>query len=241
MRTELAAMLGVSITSLERLGVGAGQDSTGSFSSWPERNAAGNTIGIIRRYANGSKKHMRGGKAGLYLATGKPLADVDQTLFLPEGGSDVAALLTVGLSAVGRPSNVGGFEMLATLLSGYRGAIVVLGENDRKPSRVGTMPQCPSNCAGCAWCWPGKFGAYVTAAKLTEALNRRVHWRLIDGAKDVRAWVNTNYSATSSDFIFSLRLGTSRGEACGFPRPARPPKTESVQKQRTNRRPVNES
>ena len=70
-RATLADSLGVSVDALVRLGVGVGHDDSGKqFSSWPERGAEGHTIGIVRRYEDGTKKHMAGGRAGLYLPRG---------------------------------------------------------------------------------------------------------------------------------------------------------------------------
>ena len=96
-------------------------------------------------------------------------------MFLVEGGSDVAACLTVGLCVVGRPSNLGGLAYLAPLLRplGDR-RIVVIGERDRKADGR----------------HPGKEGAQSTWAKLRQRLGRRVEWRMPPGkGKDMREWV----------------------------------------------------
>src|SRR5690606_6224803 len=134
-----------------RLGVGLGRDSLGQYSSWPERDARHGTVGIVRRFADATKRHISGGARGLYVPLGWSRAK--GPIFLPEGGSDTAAIIGIGLCAIGRPSNTGGVQRLVALLQNHRNRqIIVLGENDRKPSRVGTTPQCPINCAGCAWC-----------------------------------------------------------------------------------------
>ena len=126
-------------------------------------------------------------KHGLYYAD--DWAEHGGPVLLPEGGSDTAALITMGLSAIGRPSNMGGLHHLALMLRGVRRVVIVLGERDQKASRRGTVKQCPKNCPGCPWCWPGGYGAADTATKLSKSLNRRVTWRLPpDDAKDVREW-----------------------------------------------------
>lgn len=59
--------------------------------------------------------------------------DFDQRtdpVFVVEGASDVAACVTLGLTAVGRPSNRSGVDQLTELLCGRE--IIVVGENDRK-------------------------------------------------------------------------------------------------------------
>jgi len=190
-RHELAERLGVHTYALERLHVGVGHDQRGEFSSWPERDAKGVVVGIVRRYSDGGKLHMAGGTHGLYVPDG--WRSTSGPLLLPEGGSDAAALTTMGLAAIGRPSCLGGVEVLAELLRAQNvlscRAAVVLGENDQKPERVGTVATCPADCDGCSWCWPGRYGAKVTATKLTAALGRRVHWRMVPDAKDAREWL----------------------------------------------------
>jgi len=47
-RARLAAQLRVSVDSLVRLKVGHGQDAGGVFTSWPERDASGVVVGIVR-------------------------------------------------------------------------------------------------------------------------------------------------------------------------------------------------
>jgi len=217
-REELSASLGVSVPSLEALGVGVGYDHTGEmFFSFPERDERWQVTGIKRRYANGSQKHMVGAKPGLSMAREWMLAP--GPVFLPEGGSDVAALLTLGLCAVGRPSNTGGVEVLIRLLRDLRHKpIVVLGENDRKPDRIGKelvetkdidgLRLCPRNCEGCQWCWPGRYGAQVTAQRLTNAFGRRVYYRMIAEAKDAREWLQ-KYGAGGYQFVRSLKVPES--------------------------------
>lgn len=190
-RETLAGQLGVSAQSLERLGVGRGEQRGRWFWSFPERDIRGNVVGIVRRYDDGKKLSMKGGHSGLYFALDW-WRDAGP-LFLPEGGSDTAALLTMGLCAIGRPSNLGGTEKLIGILRhvGNR-PVIVLGENDLKPERVGTVKQCPKDCRGCSWCWPGYYGARTTAERVGNGLGKTVHCRVVRGAKDVREWLSQN-------------------------------------------------
>lgn len=194
-RNELARILGVSIQSLERLEIGY----SGRVLGWtvPERNATGRVIGINRRRSNGDKRRDKGGQAGL---TFDPLnwmdSDTDPDVFLVEGCSDTAAMLSIGLNAIGRPSNLGGVELLGELLKVVPAdrRIAVIGENDRKQHSelpVARRERHKPDCQGCSACWPGWFGATKTAERLAEILDREVHWTLSpDGFKDVREWVN---------------------------------------------------
>jgi hypothetical protein len=171
---ELAHALGVTADSLTALQVGwhPGQ----RFWSFPERDGNGRVIGINARYGDGSKKRLSGSKAGL------TYADHWDTgvgpILLVEGASDTAALLTIGLSAVGRPSNRGGVDHLVDMLSDFplEREIVVFGERDQKEDGK----------------WPGMEGAVSTATKLAETLERPIHWALPpDNAKDSRAWLQS--------------------------------------------------
>lgn len=196
-RHTLATRLGVSVESLCRLGVGW----IPSQQCWtiPERDAAGNVIGINRRFDDGSKRRCAGSQAGL---TFDPIGwlqsdNESRSVLLVEGGSDTAALLSHGVSAVGRPSNTGGVELLTELLRDVPPdrAIVVMAEHDRKSSdslSAKVQEWHKPDCDGCSACWPGKFGAVTTAKKLAERLGRSIAWAFPpENAKDVRAWLNS--------------------------------------------------
>lgn len=187
-RQKLSIQLGVSLMSLQLLGVGVGYDYDGTeFMSFPSRGSNGKIVGITRRYWDGSKKTMARTSNGIFLIpfwwkrTG--------AICIVEGASDVAALWTHGFCCLGRPSNIGGAEILAKFLArrGKGRQVVVVGENDRKPDRVGKIEGCKQDCPGCAWCWPGRYGA-MTVAKFLGA-----DWRMLPGVyKDAREWSAVN-------------------------------------------------
>lgn len=128
-----------------------------------------------------NKKVMHGGRRGLYQSRG--WRDGPGPLLLPEGASDVLALVAVGLKAVGRPSNTGGVELLVELLADEKRELIVLGENDRKDDGK----------------WPGREGAEATAQKLADALGREIHWALPwEGSKDSREWVKNLAAETGT-------------------------------------------
>lgn len=194
-RIELAELLGVSADALRRLRVGwLAWERAWTF---PERDAIGRVIGISRRFRDSSKRRMSGSACGL---TYDPESWLDSAiapyhLFLVEGGSDTAALMTLGLSVVGRPSNLGGIDFLVERLKDvpHDRVLVVLGELDCKAhnslsehQQRGHRP----NCEGCSKCWPGLFGAQRTAEQISARLGRRIAWSLPpDGAKDAREWL----------------------------------------------------
>ncbi len=191
---ELADLLGVSEASLRTLGVGYGDVGGRTCWTFPEKNAKGQVVGINRRLLGGSKRSARGGRRGLTYAVGWPTAV--GPVYLVEGGSDVAAGLTLGLCVVGRPSNIGGVRDLVPLLGPLKHRrIVVLGERDRKlhatqPVYWGSRHD--PKCRCCLVCYPGRAGAMRVAATLRKRLNRKVEWRMPpDRAKDLRAWLNS--------------------------------------------------
>ena len=188
MRITMAEQLNVSEASLDALEVGWGCDYE-PFATFPMRNPRGDVTGITRRYASGAKKTMKWSRGALFYslnwfeATAGPV-------FLPEGASDVAALMTMGLCAIGRFSNLAGAGMLEPLLMTVKRPIVVLCERDEKPDRRGQHDACPANCVGCNHCFPGKYGGLRTAEVLAKRLRGRVHVRFCpDGQKDVRTWL----------------------------------------------------
>lgn len=178
---RLAESLGVDVASLQALSTG--WDSKYRAWTMPQRDAAGKIVGVALRYSQPeivdgkpkTKGSIRGGKHGLFFdpagwSVGRG------PVFLVEGGSDVAALTTMGLAVVGRPSNVGGVVELRHLLSDLEldRPVVVVAERDHKPDGA----------------FPGRDGAIQTARRLSEALGRRVGWGFPpDDAKDSRGWL----------------------------------------------------
>lgn len=198
-REWLSEKLTLRIDALEEMLIGWGWDEYRNrpFSAWPERDAEGKVVGIVRRYRDGAKKTMEHSHHGLYY--GRTPTVMPGPIFLPEGGSDTAALIGVGVNVIGRPSNTGGVDDLAAMLAKATKVIVVLGERDEKLDRKGT--NCPADCAGCMWCFPGLAGAKQTVKRLAEKLNRAVALRMFPGAKDAREWLKQNPGATAPDIL----------------------------------------
>jgi len=210
-RAEEAERLGLSPGILDRLYVGAGVDAKhGVYSTWPQRDGKARFVGYCRRFSDGTKMSEKGGKQGLfyllhwYLSAGP--------LFVVEGGSDVAALAGIGAVTIGRFSNVGGADMIATAWNGLtkKPQIVVVGEMDEKPHKRGTLKSCKLDCPGCSNCWPGKYGAIHTAVQLSSALGVDVRWAMCpDGCKDAREWASKNRGASVIDWIEDMKGGVN--------------------------------
>src|SRR5262245_7265742 len=98
------------------------------------------------------------------------------TVLALEGPSDVAAALTMGIPAVGRPSNRAGAEIIAKVLASRE--TLVVGENDQRI----TMEKIE---------WPGRDGAEHVSRQLANTWQKLVSAALPPkGSKDVRAWLN---------------------------------------------------
>ena len=128
------------------------------YHAWtiPERRADGNIVGVQLRSHRGEKWMIPGSHRGLILPAN--WWQSVQRLYLPEGPSDVAAFLSAGLSAIGRPSarNVAGIVEALTNIPQVE--VIVVGENDQKPDGS----------------WPGRSGAERCANLLQAALGRPV-------------------------------------------------------------------
>ena len=169
---RLAGILGVAEWSLNELKVGW----DGKAWTFPERNADGLIIGVNRRFEDGHKRCATGSRRGLTFSD--TWSEGEGPVLIVEGGSDVAAGLTMGMAAIGRPNNTGGVAMLQKLLAGCDRHIIVIGERDRKPDKIhpDTMR------------WPGMDGVKRVASQLSKK-GMRVGGRLLPGtAKDLRAW-----------------------------------------------------
>ena len=167
---ELAEALGVSARVLEELSVGW----DGKAWVFPERDGDGTVIGVNRRFVDGSKRCVTGSRRGLTYSLDWATRRKGPILVV-EGGSDVAAGLSMDLCTIGRPSNTGGVKHLERLLRDTKRTVLVVGERDRKPDGR----------------WPGMDGCRVVSAALGKALGCKVTGSLLpDGAKDLRGWVN---------------------------------------------------
>lgn len=188
---ELAENLGVLPSALEAIGIGwasvddlrrlkAGgdgwdRDYPGGAYSFPERDGSGRTIGVSFRATDGRKGSAAaavGSHRGLTVPAGLHKTPKGSPILIVEGQSDCAALLTLGLAAVGRPSNSGGAELLAKLLEGR--SVFIVGENDAKDGGA----------------WPGRDGAKSVAVRIAGRWGKPVKWTLPpEDTKDVRSWL----------------------------------------------------
>ncbi len=195
-REAVSERLELSEGTLEAMLVGWSADRRGEFTTWPEWKLYKGQMTITsidRRYADGTKKCMKGGKRGMYVIEHWWVAA--GPVLMPEGGSDAAALIDIGCCVVGRFACRGGVRDMTTLLRRFIGSerrIVVIGDNDDDPTRRGKIDACSLMCAGCGHCCPGRTGAVSVAEELASRLGRPVdaryiHWPSFMGVRPVDA------------------------------------------------------
>lgn len=167
---SLADNLGVHVSMLTEFRLGWSCDSNGEFWAIPETNLDGQTIGIMRRYYDGTKLAYHGSSRGLIVP---PYWNHREgPVFIVEGFSDAVVLNACGVSTIGRPSASGGSPLLALFIDGLQRQAIVVGENDQKQDGS----------------WPGWNGAVTVSQKLTDYINRSVPVLLPpSGFKDVRS------------------------------------------------------
>lgn len=125
MITEFGHSLGVFSDSMIQLMVGYSiYDHAWAF---PMRDDQNKIIGIRLRNDKGEKWAVTGSRQGLFIPQIKP----QKVVYLSEGPTSTAALLTMGLYAIGRPSCNSGGELVRDTLKrlGIRRAVVV-ADND---------------------------------------------------------------------------------------------------------------
>lgn len=113
---------------LQRLQVGWLPDSR--TVSWPMVDANGRVVGIrLRCIDSGRKWSEAGGREGLFAANDLP--QEPPQLFISEGPTDTAALLSLGLPAIGRPSALGAVDLTGQIVCRIKPTeCVVVADND---------------------------------------------------------------------------------------------------------------
>jgi hypothetical protein len=128
--TDFSAKLGVTYDSL--IGLDASWAPEHDAWAFPMRNGNGDTVGIRLRNEQGEKWAVRGSRAGIF--SPNTAVPIQRVVYLPEGPTDTAALLSLGLYAIGRPScNTGGEQLkewLGTL--GIHRAVIVADNDEMK-------------------------------------------------------------------------------------------------------------
>ena len=153
--------LGIPLIFLEMFGLGWSEGHK-SF-TFPMYDHERNITGVRLRHVDGSKKSIRGSKEGVFL----PPFDFEDPILVTEGPTDAAALTYAGFATLGRPSCMGGVEIVAKMA--HRRDIVVVSDKDS----------------------PGRRGADALARRLIVAGAKTIKVIEPTGlATDARDWVN---------------------------------------------------
>jgi hypothetical protein len=204
MLVELSDGIGVPPAALRRLCTGIDlecwPESGRSAVVWqfPERDGGplDLIVGHSLRLKNAKKLSRAGQSRGLIYDPNDFRGDKGPVrVFAPEGPTDTASFVAMGLTAAGRSNNSGGSEELARL-SGRQnlaGAdLIIVGENDGRWAMDKRTDEA-------VWRQPGLEGR-KPAQQVANALGRATYFALPpQGFKDTRAWMNHQVQARGLD------------------------------------------
>lgn len=134
--------LGLATGSLARLG--AAWAASLAAIACPMHDAGGRMIGVRLRADDGAKWAMTGSHNGLFgvsatfgVADATPGVADDGPLYCPEGMTDTAALVGLGLDAIGRPSCTGGRDLIRAVAASMPARTIVVVADADEPGRKG--------------------------------------------------------------------------------------------------------
>lgn len=176
--------LGVAADALGRLRYGWSAEH-GAY-TFPMRADDGSIIGIRTRYRNGAKRSVTGSRNGLFYADSR----WNGGAWICEGPTDCAALMTLGLAAIGRPSNTGGMDILLSMLRRLRiHRLVIIANRDPDGTTAATLT---------------KHGADSLADAASDAGMKAKIVRP-PNHKDVRDWLRNGATAAAVQYVADAR------------------------------------
>lgn len=184
---ELATQLGVDEVALRRLdAVWAADRNAWAFPMHDDRRTV---VGIRLRGDDGRKFSLSGSHSGIFIPRG---LESRPQLLIVEGPTDVAAALTLGFDAAGRPSCSGGAAHLANMLQvGRRRDVVIIADSD--PPSVATANQfnvlrLSGQLAASQLEGPGRAGAKALAQRIVGVC-RSLRIIDVEPQRDLRGWL----------------------------------------------------
>ncbi len=131
---NVARSLGLPMDVLRRLRVGWLEQDRAT--TWPMVDSAGDVVGVRLRSSSGERKWaVKGGKAGMFVPSGMSVKPT--RLFIAEGPTDTAAILSLGLDAIGRSSATGPVEIEREVIRGLMPAECIIVADNDKPGMQG--------------------------------------------------------------------------------------------------------
>lgn len=183
----LAASLCVDPKSL--IDLGAGWSPAHGAWAFPMFDGQSRVIGIRLRWMNGEKKAVTGSHQGIFFPT---YFDCNSDIaYLPEGPTDTAALLSLGLFAIGRPTCSGGNDYILEVLTRLQiHKAVIVADNDEIKNT-------------------GKRPGLEGALKLKEYLKlKSVIWIPPSPMKDVREFLRNGGTARQIESEINQKVWT---------------------------------
>ncbi len=193
-REHLARRLGVVPGSLRQLQVG--WCASRRMTTWPMQDGICNIIGLRLRDPNtGAKRSVQGSVAGLFYDPELANIESGARVWIAEGASDTAALLSIGIDAVGIPSAKSGGDLLLELCRRILPSeIVIMADGDSA----------------------GIESARLLRSELVIVAGVRII-QPPNGVKDAREWINRGASRIDLELKASaaevFRLDWSNGGA----------------------------
>lgn len=122
---NMADSIGVDIRSVMRLNPAWAFDWNAW--AWPMTDGLGRVCGIRLRTDSGRKFAVTGSRQGLFIPSG----EVSHRVYFCEGPTDAAALLSLGVYSIGRPSASGGILDIKQTIDRLRiREVVIIADND---------------------------------------------------------------------------------------------------------------
>lgn len=149
----LGMSLGVDTYCLKAIGC-----AWSTFNAWafPMRDSVGKVIGLRLRNNEGHKWAVKGSKSGLFIP-GDYSYMPDRVAYLVEGPTDLAAAMTIGLRAFGRPACIGQEPMILDYVRRSRiERLVIVTDNDDPGIRGAEKLQSMLPIHSCLWIPPTK-------------------------------------------------------------------------------------
>lgn len=173
-----AMALGVDCEALQAVGCAW----NGQAWAFPMRDAQKGLIGIRLRGSDGKKWAVSGSHQGLFIPSKYPYCIDDGTMYLTEGPTDLAAAMTLGLYAIGRPSCLGQENMILAYLKTIKARrIVIITDNDLPGLNGARKLQNILRIRSCIWIPPAKdireFAILGGTANLIESSIRDLVWK----------------------------------------------------------------
>lgn len=185
---ELSESLGVSAESLTRISVG--WHASGRAYSFPMRDESNAVIGIRLRNIQGKKWSITGSFNGVFIPRNLPCSG---PIHVVEGPTDTAAMITLGLSCIGRPSNTAGNGLIVNYAKRFlpRRDVVIVQNNDPIGSDARRLTEAGALALKAALL---ESGASLSVAIVTPPF------------KDVRAWLGEGMTANDLNLLVEAEM-----------------------------------